>query len=137
MPDDPGLPLLDLHDGHSRFRITLWPPYGRQVADLSMSSWQDALFEVTAHPFIARAETTLTGEEVEAVRGLIDRFHTGKDVVFGEDEQVQFSLTYSREEGDVLVTATLSTEGGPYPEIRFVVRRYDTGDDDIAAGSDG
>ncbi|PGH45894.1 hypothetical protein COO58_16830 [Micromonospora sp. WMMA1996] len=102
-----------------------------------MSSWQDALFEVTAHPFIAQAETTLTGEEAEAVRGLIDRFHTGEDVVFDEDEQFQFSLAYSQEEGGVLVAATLSTEGGPFPEIRFVVRHYDTGDNGCGAAPGG
>lgn len=96
-----------------------------------MSSWQDALFEVTAHPFIAQAETTLIGEEVEAVRGLIERFHAGEDVVFEEDEQFQFSLTHSLEEGGILVTATLSTEGGPFPEIRFAVRRYDSGTDQL------
>jgi hypothetical protein len=129
MTDDPGSTLLDLDDGGSRFRITLRPPYGRRVADLSMSSWQDALFEVTAHPFMARAETTLTGEEVEAVRGLIERFHAGEHVVFEEDQQFQFSLTYAREEGGILVAATLSTEGGPYPEVRFVVRRDDGGPD--------
>jgi hypothetical protein len=113
--------MLDLAGSDGRFLITLEPPYGRRAADLTMCDWQDALFVVEAHPFAAQAETTLVGEEVRLLRSLVDQFKAGKDVEFDEDQQFRFTLSRVYGGQRVLVTATLSTEGGPYPQIRFLV----------------
>lgn len=117
--------LLHLHDWDATFRITLSPQYGRNVADLSMSRWQDAIFEVEAYPFSAKAETTFTGEEVDLLHDLIARFQAGENVEFDEEQQIRFALAYDGHdyEGSVLVTATLHGEGGEYPELRFLVRK--------------
>jgi hypothetical protein len=120
MESSPNAPLVDLHDLNCRFRVTLSEPYGQQVADLTMSGWRDAIFEVDAYPFSARAETTFTSEEVDVLLALVERFWQGEDIVFDEDQQFRRSLTH--EESAVVVATTLSKEGWPYPEIRFRVR---------------
>ena len=119
--------LLDIGEDGARFRIVLKPPYGRRVADLSTSDWQDAVFEVDAAPLRGSDETTFTGEEVALVRQLVQEFKAGKDITFNEDQQFRFSLCRLGYSSAVLVTATLSTEGGPYPEIRFEVREGQRG----------
>ncbi|WP_117212343.1 hypothetical protein [Allorhizocola rhizosphaerae] len=118
------LDLTDPHYGHDHFRIILKPPYGSQVADQRHRDWQDATFDVEAYPFAARCETTLNGREVVQVLDLIQRFWAGEDVEFDEDQQFRFALQRlsGEDEGLVLVTTTLTTEGGPYPELRFEIR---------------